>query len=84
MMSDGLGKYDDLCTYVREQAKAMTAIIIVLDGEHGSGFSLQSHVENSRAFLPDLLETMAADIRRNMGKREKPKEGPKNDNAQTD
>lgn len=40
-MAIGPGKYDDLCTYVREQAKATGAIVIVFDGEHGQGFSVQ-------------------------------------------
>ncbi len=37
----GPGKYDRLCTLVRERAKARGAVVIVLRGEHGSGFSVQ-------------------------------------------
>lgn len=38
-MALGPGKYDDLCTYVREKAKAEGAIVIVYGGERGQGFS---------------------------------------------
>ena len=38
---DNPGKYDDLCTYVRETAKATGAIVVVTDGESGHGFSVQ-------------------------------------------
>jgi hypothetical protein len=58
------GKYDELCTYVREQAEAGTVILIVLGGNKGHGFSVQTTLEDSRTFLPELLENVAADIRR--------------------
>jgi hypothetical protein len=40
-MPIGHGKYDVLCTYVREAAKAKSAIVIVFGGEKGDGFSAQ-------------------------------------------
>ncbi len=40
-MARGPGKYDDLATYVRQQAEAKAVIIIVLGGKKGSGFSCQ-------------------------------------------
>lgn len=43
-MSTGAGKYDELCTYVREQADAQAAVVIVLGGKRGSGFSVQHRV----------------------------------------
>lgn len=61
-MALGEGKYDDLCTLVRERAKAHGAIVLVLGGEHGSGFSVQADLATQVA-LPDLLETMASMIR---------------------
>jgi hypothetical protein len=62
-MAIGPGKYDDLCTLVREQAKAQGVIVIVIDGSKGTGFSCQAdHLTTAR--LPAILESVAADIRR--------------------
>ena len=41
----GPGKYDDLCTYVRETSKARAALVIIIDGEHGAGFSCQAPMD---------------------------------------
>jgi len=41
-MAIGKGKYDDLLTEAREKAKASGAVLIILDGEHGMGFSVQA------------------------------------------
>jgi hypothetical protein len=41
-MAVGPGKYDDLCTYVREQSKATGACVMVFGGEAGWGFSIQA------------------------------------------
>jgi hypothetical protein len=62
-MSRGPGKYDSLCTLAREQANADAAILIILNGNKGSGFSVQVHGA-LRLQLPELLETVAADIRK--------------------
>lgn len=62
---NGPGKYDALCTYVREQTNAGTVVLIILEGDDGHGFSVQTNIVHSRTFLPDLLETVAADIRAN-------------------
>jgi hypothetical protein len=35
------GKYDDLCTYVREQTKADGVVVIVVGGDKGHGFAVQ-------------------------------------------
>lgn len=40
-MTLGPGKYDDLCTYAREQADAAGAIVIVFHGKFGNGFAVQ-------------------------------------------
>lgn len=61
-MALGPGKYDDLATYVRETAKARAAFVIVLMGEHGSGFSVQGDLDALWS-VPELLEMMAAQIR---------------------
>lgn len=68
-MSIGPGKYDDLCTYVREQAKAQGAIILVLGGEQGEGFCCQADLAVTAA-LPQILrhiaDTMQADLERDV------------------
>jgi hypothetical protein len=62
VMPLGPGKYDDLCTYVREKAKADAAIVIVVGGPKGHGFSCQADLLTTAA-LPELLETLAKQIR---------------------
>lgn len=61
----GAGKYDDLCTYVRETAKADAAMVVVLGGDKGPGFSVQADPVWLLA-LPDMLEHMARQIRTDM------------------
>jgi hypothetical protein len=41
-MPTGPGKYDYLATYVREEAHAGAVVVIVIDGNDGSGFSVQA------------------------------------------
>jgi len=62
-MAWGPGKYDDLCTRVREEAKADAAIVIVINGANGSGFSVQTDNPLLLAKLPELLEHMARELR---------------------
>jgi hypothetical protein len=57
-MALGAGKYDDLCTYVREQSKAMGACVMVFGGEAGWGFSIQAPPE-AMLDLTRLLRHMA-------------------------
>lgn len=60
-MPIGPGKYDDLCTYVREQAKAEGAIVIVYNGLRGNGFEVQATLPLTLR-LPEMLRTMADQI----------------------
>lgn len=61
-MAIGPGKYDDLCTMVRDRAKADGAVVIVIGGERGTGFSCQLDLAMT-LHLPDILESIAAQIR---------------------
>jgi hypothetical protein len=61
-MTIGAGKYDDLCTEVRAKACAAGAIVIVIGGEHGHGFSVHASPELT-ARLPELLEWVALEMR---------------------
>jgi hypothetical protein len=61
-MAIGPGKYDHLCTYVREQAHADAVLLIVLGGNLGNGFSCQSATEDLQKVLPSLLRQIAVQI----------------------
>lgn len=61
-MPIGPSKYDDLCTAVREKVNAEGAVIIVIRGSRGSGFACQVTLPTMEV-LPDLLETIARDMR---------------------
>lgn len=63
----GPGKYDPLCTHVREQAGAAGAIVIVLNGVYGSGFSVQSTMDIT-AELSLMLREIADQIEASFGK----------------
>jgi len=61
--TNGPGKYDDICTVARERTDAQAAIVIIVNGVLGSGFSLQSEHPDLVVQLPDMLETMAKELR---------------------
>ena len=63
-MPIGPGKYDKICTLVREHAQADLAVVIVIGGKHGPGFSVQSTLDGVGALarLPEMLRSMADDI----------------------
>lgn len=58
----GPGKYDDICTNARLQAAAEGAVLMIVGGKAGSGFSVQGPTR-LHANLPTLLEDMAETIR---------------------
>jgi hypothetical protein len=62
-MALGPGKYDALCTEVREKAHAVGAVVLVFDGQHGSGFSAQLPLELTLR-MPTMLRDMADEIER--------------------
>ena len=64
-MALGPGKYDALASVVRERAKAAGVIVMVFDGRHGSGFSVQASAEITLR-LPQLLRVMADGIERDL------------------
>ena len=65
-MSIGPGRYDDLCTYVKDAAKAEGAIVIVFRGEHGNGFSMQADLIDTMK-LPATLRLVADQIEADLG-----------------
>jgi len=69
-MALGPGKYDYLCTQVREQTKARGAVVVVFGGEQGDGFSCQADLEMMLA-LPLILENIARQIRKDAARPKK-------------
>lgn len=65
---DGPGKYDELCTMCREQARAKGAVLIILGGDAGSGFSVQSTGAGLAQFIPKLLRSVADQIEEEQGR----------------
>ena len=61
-MTFGPGKYDDICTLVRETTKADGVLVVILGGDRGNGFSAQTDLLTVVS-LPDLLESVAKQIR---------------------
>jgi hypothetical protein len=57
----GPGKYDDLCTLLRAKAEATAAIVVIIGGNKGQGFSCQAPLEVTLA-LPKLLRAIADEI----------------------
>ncbi len=62
-MAEGPGKYDDLCTYVQKESKAQAAVVVVLNGVRGSGFSVQASYGMEGLVLSDLLELVVKQLR---------------------
>jgi len=64
-MATGPGRYDHLATYCREKAEAEAVIVIIIGGNLGSGFSVQT--DATGVALPRLLRNVADEIERDLG-----------------
>lgn len=62
-MAEGEGKYDDVCTLVREATGGSLVMVLVVNGVRGSGFSIQSASQVGPEVVAGLLESMAKGIR---------------------
>src|ERR1019366_9029846 len=60
-MAIGPGRYDDTLTRARQSCGATSAVLIVLDGPLGSGFSVQATAEQTMK-LPAVLRMVADGI----------------------
>lgn len=60
-MAIGPGKYDDICTTIRESVGG-SVIVLIKDGVRGSGFSCQADLETLQS-LPEILESIAEQLR---------------------
>lgn len=61
-MTIGKGKYDDALTLALKSVDATNGILLVFDGKHGGGFSVQGTMEVQHN-VPALLEHLARTIR---------------------
>lgn len=62
-MPEGAGKYDDLCVDVLTKTNAECVVVMVVNGNRGNGFSVNS-VNHKIVFeIPEMLEHMAEQIR---------------------
>lgn len=65
-MPMGPGKYDEACTEARNATGGQAVALIVVWGDHGSGFSVQVaegvNAAEIALRLPSLLRTMADEI----------------------
>lgn len=59
------GKYDDLCTMVREETQAEGVVLMIVRGNRGSGFSAQA-TPNVLHSLPDAIEMVVAQLRKDI------------------
>ncbi len=57
----GPGKYDEVCTQVREDTNALGVVLLIFGGCKGNGFSCQAPFEFT-ATIPSLLRQMADQI----------------------
>lgn len=61
-MALGPGKYDHIATAARQVTKARGVVVIVIGGEAGSGFSVQTTDPHLSRALPALLRELAEQI----------------------
>jgi len=54
--------YDDLTTYVRERSGGDLVAVMVIGGEHGSGFSVQTSDPVIALNLPSMLRSIADEM----------------------
>jgi hypothetical protein len=57
------GKYDKLCSYVRTEADAHGAVVIIFGGNLGTGFSCEAE-SDVVGLLPEILRAVADEIER--------------------
>lgn len=64
-MALGAGKYDDLLTEARQVAEADGGVLLIIDGNKGSGFSAQLSF-NQTVAIPKMLRAMADQIEKDI------------------
>lgn len=64
-MAEGPGKYDDLCSLVRIGSEGKVVLVMVIEGNKGSGFSVQADKELAPGAIADLMMNLARVIKKN-------------------
>lgn len=68
-MAEGPGKYDSVCTMVREATNANGVMVIVFGGHDGDGVSAQMPMGVPLAVLAQVLRSIADGIEKDDKKR---------------
>jgi hypothetical protein len=58
------GKYDEACTQARIATRAVGVLLVVIEGDKGTGFSVQTHDKEVLHVLPAILRLTADEIER--------------------
>jgi hypothetical protein len=61
------GSFDAACNAVRYMTRARCAVVIVVDGEAGSGYSVTGPLD-AQVLLPDILRQIADTLRGQLAK----------------
>lgn len=64
MKSNGPGKYDDDCAFAMAVTGAVGVLLVVYQGDHGSGISFKTRDPDLMRRMPHMLEELAAQMRR--------------------
>jgi hypothetical protein len=64
---ESAGLFDTACTRVRDMTRARCAVVIVIDGESGSGYSVVGPLE-AQVLLPDIVHKIADTLRGQLSK----------------
>ena len=65
---ESAGLFDTACTHVRDMPRARCAVVIVIDGELGSGYSVVGPLE-AQVLLPDILHKIADSLHGQLSKK---------------
>jgi hypothetical protein len=65
-MSFEKGKYDEQCSVLRKTTGGSCAIAIILDGDGGNGFSVQTDTINMLDAIPSVLRMVANSIEKSI------------------
>ena len=64
MEQNAPGKYDEACTQARLATNAVGVLLMVIDGDKGTGFSVQTLEPRLLHTLPTILRITADEIER--------------------
>lgn len=63
MKMNGPGKYDNLCGFVLEGTQAVGVLLVVVEGNQGTGVSFKMLDPDLMRVMPTMLEKLAAEMR---------------------